>query len=299
MSHTHPPADATRTPNPAIPVPGVAWPTVALFAAAVAIAAVSTTLAMRGTIPAPLGVALNTLASFMFFTVLHEACHRTAGTREWLNVWLGRISATGVTPLAGSPVFRFIHMQHHLHTNEEDGSDPDHYTNEGPAWSTPLRWATIDLAYIPFYLRRIGGRPLQEKAEYAITAVLLLGAAVALALAGHLGDVLLYYVLPTRLSVAFLGYAFDWLPHHGLDSLTRNRYRATRNRIGWERLLTPLLLYQNYHLVHHLHPRIPFYRYIAAWRRNEEAYLAHEPALATPLGHELSVDEYRRLRRLP
>ncbi len=201
-----------------------------------------------------------------------------------------------MTPIAAAPVFRYIHMQHHLHTNEDDGSDPDNYTNEGPAWSTPLRWATVDLAYVPFYVGHIRRRPRREIAEYAITETLLIGAIVVLAINGHLGDVLLYYVLPTRLCVLFLGYAFDWLPHHGLDDMVTDRYRATRVRIGWERLLTPLLLYQNYHLVHHLHPRIPFYRYITAWRRNEEAYLAHEPAMATPLGHELTVAEYRRLR---
>ena len=48
-----------------------------------------------------------------------------------------------------------------------------------------------------------------------------------------------------------------------------------------ERLLTPVLLYQNYHLVHHLHPLIPFYRYIAVWRRNESEYLSGDPELST------------------
>ena len=58
------------------------------------------------------------------------------------------------------------------------------------------------------------------------------------------------------------------------------------------------MLYQNYHLVHHLHPLIPFYRYLAVWRRNEETYLEGEPALATPRGRELTVAEYRRIREL-
>ena len=41
-----------------------------------------------------------------------------------------------------------------------------------------------------------------------------------------------------------------------------NRYRATRNRVGMEWLFTPVLLSQNYHLVHHLHPSVPFHRYM-------------------------------------
>ena len=26
--------------------------------------------------------------------------------------------------------------------------------------------------------------------------------------------------------------------------------------------MSPVLLYQNYHLVHHLHPLVPFYQYV-------------------------------------
>ena len=71
-----------------------------------------------------------------------------------------------------------------------------------------------------------------------------------------------------------------------------------------EWLFTPLMLSQNYHLVHHLHPSVPFYRYLATWRRNEEAYLEHDAAIATVFGQQLSPAEFcawkdlnRRLRR--
>ena len=72
----------------------------------------------------------------------------------------------------------------------------------------------------------------------------------------------------------------------------------TLARIGAERLLSPLMLYQNYHLVHHLHPLVPFYRYIAVWRRNEAEHLANDPALSDVRGRELTPEEYRRLREL-
>jgi hypothetical protein len=63
---------------------------------------------------------------------------------------------------------------------------------------------------------------------------------------------------------------FDWLPQHGLaDTQRTDRYRATRNRVGAEWLFTPVLLSQNYHLVHHLHPSVPFHRYLRTWKRNE------------------------------
>jgi ring-1,2-phenylacetyl-CoA epoxidase subunit PaaE len=105
--------------------------------------------------------------------------------------------------------------------------------------------------------------------------------------------------LPIRLAIMWLGFAFDYLPHNGLPyKPTEDRFKNTRNRIGRERLVSPLLLDQNYHLVHHLHPIVPFHRYIAVWRRKEEDYLAGEPALSDLRGRPITVDEYRRMREL-
>ena len=299
-AHTHPTEPTvprTRLPDPAEPIPELALPTVLLYVTALVSFAGSTALALAGAIPYPIAIVINTIASYMFFTVLHDACHRSVSQRDGVNRWLGRLSGPFVSPLASYSMFRFIHMQHHRFTNDHDGQDPDAYTSNGPAWSWPLRWATLDLSYIRFYLPRLGTRPRAERVESAATLVIALGVLTAFALLAGLVPLLLLVILPTRLTVAFLGLVFDWLPHHGLSSTPQeDRFKTTRNRVGWERLMTPVFLYQNYHLVHHLHPLIPFYRYLVAWRRNEEAYLEHDPPLATAAGRELSVEQYRRMR---
>jgi fatty acid desaturase len=54
---------------------------------------------------------------------------------------------------------------------------------------------------------------------------------------------------------------FVILPHYpAMVTQDEEPYMATTMRYGWEWLLTPLLVYQNYHLIHHLYPEIPFYR---------------------------------------
>jgi ring-1,2-phenylacetyl-CoA epoxidase subunit PaaE len=107
------------------------------------------------------------------------------------------------------------------------------------------------------------------------------------------------YIIPERIAVVSLAWWFDWLPHHGLEDTQRdNRYRATRNRVGMEWLFTPLMLSQNYHLVHHLQPSIPFYRCLSTWRRNEDAYLERQAAIATVFGSQLGPEEYREWKRL-
>jgi fatty acid desaturase len=295
------PADAVAVrhlPDPGESIPAVAWPTVALFAAAVVVFGASTALAVGGSLPMAIAIALNAIASYMFFTVLHDACHRSISQDDRVNTWLGRLSGPFLAPpISSYSVFRWIHMQHHRFTNHDTDRDPDAYTENGPGWQLPLRWATIDFYYARFYLRAWRTRPRRELVELAVTAATIVGVGVACAATGHLLDFVLLYLLPARLALIFLAFAFDWLPHHGLDARPEeDRFRTTRNRVGWERLMAPVFLYQNYHLVHHLHPLIPFYRYISAWRRNEDAYLAHEPSLSTVSGRELSVEDYRRLR---
>jgi hypothetical protein len=57
------------------------------------------------------------------------------------------------------PVMRYIHFQHHRHTNEDPRSDPDAWTHAGPYWQLPFRWLTIDAWYARFFLPRLLHRP--------------------------------------------------------------------------------------------------------------------------------------------
>ncbi|HEX6387957.1 MAG TPA: fatty acid desaturase [Solirubrobacteraceae bacterium] len=293
------PVTVTHIPDPAEPVPAIAWPTVALLIAGLALWLGFAALGFAGAAPAVLCVAVVAIASYLLFTVSHDAAHHAASANERVNRWIGRIATPFFAPQASFAVWRFIHMQHHRFTNHDDGSDPDGYTMGGPTWQRPIRWATIDLAYIGFYLRRLRSRPRAEKREYAIQLALVLALAGVVVATGHTTDLLLFVLLPQRLSIVWLAFAFDYLPHHGLHHRpAEDKLKTTRNRVGGERWLSPLLLYQNYHLVHHLHPLVPFYRYLAVWRRNENDYLAGDPALSTVRGRALTADEYRQLRRL-
>jgi ring-1,2-phenylacetyl-CoA epoxidase subunit PaaE len=142
-------------------------------------------------------------------------------------------------------------------------------------------------------------RPRGEILETAALMTFSVALIVAATFTGHLWTLALIYLIPERVAMFVLAWWFDWLPHHDLEDTQReNRYRATRNRVGSEWILTPLLLSQNYHLVHHLHPSIPFYRYVAAWRRNEAAYLERDSAISTVFGQQLDAPQYREWKRL-
>jgi fatty acid desaturase len=289
----------TRIPDPEEPVPRLSVPGVALFVAGLVLWFASTTLALTHAWSLYVSVPFNALASYMLFTVSHDTSHHSLSSIEAVNVWMGRIATLFFAPHAGFRTWRFIHMQHHRFTNHDDGRDPDHYTNRGPRWQTALRWLTVDLYYMVFYVPKLRGRPRREQVELALTLLLVGGFSAGAIATGHTLELFVLYYLPIRLAIMWLGFAFDYLPHNGLAyTPTEDRFKTTRNRIGLERLVSPLLLYQNYHLVHHLHPIVPFHRYIAVWRRKEEDYLAGEPALSDLRGRPITVDEYRRMREL-
>lgn len=79
---------------------------------------------------------------------------------------------------------------------------------------------------------------------------------------------LLTWVLPARLAIFLLAFSFDYLPHrpHRVTA-AENRFLATR--IVDSRVLEVVLLAQNYHLIHHLYPAVPFYRYRQVWTAEE------------------------------
>lgn len=295
------PADRIRRiPAPEVPRPAVELPTLALLVGAATAFAGSTVLAVTATWWWPISVAVNAVCAFLLFTVSHDAAHNAVSTNGRVTTWMGRVATVFFAPQAGFRTWRFIHMQHHRFTNEDDGRDPDAWTHTGPRALLPLRWATVDLWYVAFYLRHVRDRPRAERVETFAQWALVAAVVVACAVTGNLLWFLALYLLPQRLAVTFLAWSFDYLPHAGLERHTAStdRFRATRNRVGGERVLGPLLLNQNYHLVHHLHPVIPFHRYLQVWRRREAEYLDHDPALSDVRGRPLTADEYRRLRRM-
>ncbi|WP_205696422.1 fatty acid desaturase [Conexibacter sp. SYSU D00693] len=296
----HPADQIRRIPDPAEPIPAIALPVLGLFLGGHALFWTSTALTVSDVLPWPVGMLLNAVACFVLFTVSHDAAHNSVSSNEHVTTWLGRLSTVMFAAHAGFRTWRFIHMQHHRFTNHDDGRDPDHWTHSGPKALLPLKWLTVDLWYMVFYLPKLGSRPKAERLELFATWAVVGAVAAALIATGNAFELVVLYLVPMRLAVAFLAWSFDYLPHHGLEDHTQttDKFKATRNRIGAEKVLSPLLLNQNYHLVHHLHPRIPFHRYVAVWRKAEDRYLEHDPSLSTAGGRPLTVEEYRRLREM-
>jgi ring-1,2-phenylacetyl-CoA epoxidase subunit PaaE len=286
-------------PDPGEKVPTLALPTVALYVLTLMLFAGEAYGVLAGDWSHWLTVPMGAAVTFLMFSVLHESTHHAISTNTRVNDAFGHVSMPFVAAYTIFPMLKFIHIEHHRNTNEPMMVDPDQWTSSGPAWQLPFRWATLDLWYLVYYLRRIRERPLTESVPTVLMFSVVVGAASLLTANGHGADVVWLYLVPQRIGVVLLAWWFDYLPHHGLTMTQReDKYQATRVRVGGESWMTPLFVYQNYHLVHHLHPSVPFYRYVRAWRRNEQAYLDRNAAISTWFGRSLTPNEYRTWRRL-
>ena len=261
--------------------PRIAWPTVMLLVAAFAIFGLSTLAYVEGALSLFWAILFNTTAAYISFTPAHDASHNAVSSNRQLNEWIGRIATALQSPVPFFRTFRYIHMQHHRFTNDE-AKDPDVYVGTGPRWLLPFKWATLDLSYFYYYLKPsvFLQRPASERRE--LYFAFLFGAVVftVITLAGWLEYYLLLFLVPTRLTAIFLALSFDFLPHYPHQAHAKDEpFRCTSNRVGMEWLLTPVLLYQNYHLVHHLYPTVPFYRYIKVWNARKHYHESQNPAI--------------------
>lgn len=234
--------------------------TVVVGTAAVLLHIATWALVLTGCIGWALGFASQTLSAYVAFSIMHEASHGNIHGRHsrlsWVNELLGWSS--GVLLMAPYPAFRLLHLRHHSRTNHED--DPDRYVAGKTWWSIALRCATIvPHYYISFLFGRLKSAPGRRRVfPFAIgfvTAIILIVSVATLT--GNLAILLTLWVGPALVANTLLAFLFDWLPHHPHSECQRMR----NTRVVLAPGLWLVTIWQNYHLVHHLFPRVPFYRY--------------------------------------
>jgi len=259
--------------DPLYQTPDVAWPTLLLFASAALLWGAALWGALTGVLPPVLAIGLQTVAAFMQFTVLHDGVHRSLlRGHPRLNDLVAGSAGVFLGIVGSVTAFRYAHFKHHRHTNEP-GVDPDLWSAQGPGWTLPLRWATAELRYAVIILKDWSTVPRGQQISIAVTVG---GIVLAYALCWVVGwgvEATLYWLIPSRLAVLWLAFAFNFLPHHPHDVVqAHNPYAATNARRGGEPVMKWLFLYQNYHIIHHLFPSVPFYRYLKIWRQRESEF---------------------------
>jgi fatty acid desaturase len=246
-------------------IPDFAWPTVWLALGLYAVFATSTYLALTDAIPLALAVALNAVFIYAIYTVVHEAVHANISARRKHLRWVDKVlGVAGCIPLwLFYHEHKRQHMFHHGKTNEDD--DPDIYARGSFLGWCFLRLPLSLLSYFnPLQLYRACRTYGVNKTEIRITMASFAASVlvvVAIVAAGYGYELLMLWFLPWWIGQSVMLTFFTWTPHH--DHRETGRYRNTRVSLwpGAE----PLLLGQNLHLIHHMMPSIPYYRYRATF----------------------------------
>ena len=224
-------------------------------------------LVLLDILPLWLAFPIATLSVMLSYLPSHEAQHNIIAGRgrplRWLNELVGHVST--IPLVYPYRVLRATHMEHHAHCNDPE-RDPDYDVH-----------ARSSLDFFVKYLRnlqpegprnsaygkclaRIGQEHLMVDAlVYQAVYLLVL---FSMAWTGHAIEAALLWWLPKMIAEYHLLYYLSWAPHHPGEA--QGRYhdtRAFRSRLG--NLFSAGM---QYHIVHHLYPRIPLSRTPAAYR---------------------------------
>lgn len=228
-------------------------------------------LTIIGILPLWLGCALASVFVAGGYVVAHEAMHSNLGRegtpqRFW-NELTGNIST--IPLILPFSMVKEMHLLHHKHTNHPD-KDPDaihaapnvfmamvkSWLNRQPgAGGTAARWR-----------RHVAelGTPQAKRALKETMALQLVAMSFFFAMAwnGYAIEVALLWWLPRHIGLTYIHAVLSWATHHPHGGQGRyDNTRIIRHRLGYV-----FSMGIEYHLIHHLHPHIPFHATRAAYR---------------------------------
>jgi len=228
------------------------------------------------------GLLLATLFLQAAYMPVHEAVHKTLSGGRPSLAWLDRLvgSVAAWIMLVSFRDHVITHLIHHTHANDE--RDPDVLNSKGSPKDIVAR-SMIGLIVYPLgpiiaavpALGRLLPTPVaarlqlsaQLRGPEAVTAarrvatthlaVLVVGTVL-----GYGAVVWLLWYVPVWVGRIWLSGVFAWLPHHPHSET--GRYSDTR--VYTFPGSTFLIRGHDYHLLHHMFPRVPHYRLHALWR---------------------------------
>ena len=250
-------------------ISGVAWPTVIMFFVAAAVIITLQFLYAKEQIHLLPHLIITSYFMYLMYTPLHEASHQNiSGVNQkyrFLNPLFGFLSA--LFYLHSYTQHTWSHLEHHKHANDEE-LDPD-YIMKGSNWfSIMARGFFILLIKDYFYIRNEklkNDKTAKIKMkigtiESLIPVVLLIIFTNVFAVPWY--HFILSYVIPLLFAVMLLGIFFDYLvhmPHQSSERFGDTNVIRTKKWLDYP--MTWIWSYQNYHGMHHLFPRLPFYKY--------------------------------------
>jgi beta-carotene hydroxylase len=278
----------------------LAWPTVVLVVLVMAAFATNLALFAAGLMSPWLATLILGGLTYMAYTPLHEAVHGNVHGNNPRLRWLNELCGYAMAPLTAVPYqsHRIEHFTHHRYTNQPD-KDPDFMIRglgRGPisAIVTVIRFIWLQNIFFARY--RWKAASVKERAIYCSELLVSVGWRVALLMVVDQPGAGVVILLGYLLGGFFTIYWFAYRPHIPYNE--PGRYRSTSSLImpRWMKPLEWFWLGQNLHSIHHLFPRVPFYRYHRLHREIEPVLRAHETPIIGAFSREPIADTDSTMR---
>jgi len=256
-----------------------AWPTVMLGVTVFFAYIATVALVAQGVVPTWVGTLLIVPLTYASYTVLHEAVHGSiSGSHQslrWLNELMGYLAAwVMMVPLTAH---RHEHLAHHRNTNNP-ASDPDYQISEmrrSPLQAIIATLRSLASQYRYYFTHRWQQGPRSQNVRLCLEILGGLVPRVAFLAQGYWIEGAALFLVGSIGGVLLTMYLFAYLVHTPHEA--QGRYVDTSTIIIPGRLGQVLTLawgFQNYHSIHHLFPRVPFYRYRQVFEQIEDVMSA-------------------------
>ncbi|MGB5332431.1 MAG: fatty acid desaturase [Woeseiaceae bacterium] len=257
----------------------IAWPTVILGLVAAVTYVTTVAMAIAGMLSLWVAVPIVAIVTYASYTVAHDSIHGSiSGNRasmRWINKALGYMAAwVLMIPLTAH---RHEHMAHHRHVNDPV-HDPDFPV--GRMQDSVLAAARVAIQitigqFSHYFKHRWKKAPAKQNLVMCLEVATAILPRLAILISGYWVEGLLLFGLAWLIGVVVLLYLFAYIVHRPHEEAGRYIDTSTILLPGpLGTLLTWLWLFQNYHSIHHLFPRVPFYNYAKLYREIEEIMLA-------------------------
>jgi fatty acid desaturase len=256
------------------------WPTMLLLACCYALWAAATTLVPPFSLT--LAIALAAVAGALHSSLSHEMIHGHPFRSRWLNAALVFPALTLVVPYAR---FRETHLEHHRDANLTDPfDDPESNYLDAAVWERLSRPERAVLRFNNTLAGRLLVGPLVGTAAFIAGDIRRARAGDGRVLAGWLAHIPAVAVVALWLAWvgtipvwAYLVAAYLALSilkiRTFLEHQAHDRVRGRTVIIEDRGPLALMFLNNNLHVVHHMHPRVPWFRLPAMYFGNRARYL--------------------------
>ncbi|HCC44041.1 MAG TPA: beta-carotene hydroxylase [Gammaproteobacteria bacterium] len=224
-------------------------------------------LVLMGIVPLWLAFPIATLNVTLSYLPSHEAQHNIIAGKgkplRWVNELVGHVST--IPLVQPYRVLRATHMEHHKYTNDtEKDCDIDIHARS----NLEFIWKMIQNRQPESNRSSAYGRSLERTGQQhlIIDAIVMQSAYLvvifSMAWTGYAIEAFFLWWLPKFLAEFHITYYLAWKPHQ--PGVKQGRYRDTRafkSRLG-----NVVSAGMQYHIIHHLYPRIPLSLTPAAYR---------------------------------